>query len=147
MNAPDSVATSSVGEKITPPRTRQLSTASRDSGRYHAIPATKRVNCCNEDEPMYLELCVISTVPSEPRVGSIGLFTRGKVPRAVSVASTRFSRSDTTTSVVQALNAAQKLSGVASVRPYDSVYVSDRGMRRRGVVRVSATLAPVSWRR
>ena len=46
MNAPDTLAMSSVGEKISPPRTRQLSTTSRESGRYQDMPATKRVNCC-----------------------------------------------------------------------------------------------------
>jgi hypothetical protein len=96
---------------------------------------------------MYLELWVSSTVPILPRVGSIWLFTLGKVPSAVMVASTRFSLSGSITSAVHALKNEQKLCAVASVRPYDTVYVRDSGFRRRGVVRVSAMLAPVSCRR
>src|SRR5918999_4648 len=133
MNAPDTSPTSSVGEKMSPPRSRQLSTTSRDSGRYHDIPPTTRVNCCKEEEPMIFELWVSSTLPIRPRVGSIGLFTRGNVPRAVTVASTRFCRRGVTTSLVQAPNTEQKLSAVASVLPYVTVYVSESGLRRRGV--------------
>jgi hypothetical protein len=51
------------------------------------------------------------------------------------------------TSAVHALKNEQKLCAVASVRPYDTVNVSDSGLRRRGVVRVKAMLAPVSCRR
>ena len=57
------------------------------------MAATNRVNCCSEEEPMYLELWVSSSEPIVPRVGSIWLLTRGKFPAAVSVASTRFSLS------------------------------------------------------
>ena len=66
---------------------------------------------------MYLELTVSSSDPIEPRVGSIGLFTLGKVPSAVRVARTRFSRSVWMTPSVHALKMEQKLSEVASVRP------------------------------
>src|SRR3954463_8032 len=99
MNAPDTLAMSRVGEKISPPRSRQLNTTSRESGRYQDIPATKRVNCCRLDDPMYLELWGISTEPIRPRVGSTGLFTRGKVPNAVRVARIRFCLSGPTTSL------------------------------------------------
>ena len=58
---------------------------------------------------------------SEPREGSSALLTLGTEPLAVSVPSTRFCRSSATTSGVQALNDEQKLSGVASVWPYDRV--------------------------
>src|SRR4051794_13537986 len=98
MNAPVAVSTSIRGEKIKPPRTRQLNTTSRESGRYHARPALILVNCWNEDDPMYLELQVSSTVPKDPRVGSTGLLVRGKVPSAVRVASIRLSRSAAMTS-------------------------------------------------
>src|SRR3954468_12128506 len=147
MNAPDTVPTSTVGEKMSPPLKRQLNTTSRARGRYQDMPPTSRVNCCRWGEPMYLELWAISTEPFEPLVGSMGLFTRGKVACAVKVASTRFCWSGPLTSGVQAPNTEQKLTCVASVRPYDNVYVRDNGLRRRGVVRVSATLTPVSCRR
>src|SRR4051812_29268858 len=104
MNAPETFPTSRVGEKMIPPRTRQLSTTSRESGRYHDIPPTTRVNCCRLDEPMSFELYVSSTEALEPRVGSIGLLTRGNVARAVKVASTRFCCSGPLTSGVQAPN-------------------------------------------
>src|SRR5918998_6660176 len=113
MKAPDALPTASVGEKMSPPLTRQLSTTSRDSGRYHDIPPTTRVNCCKEEEPIIFELWVSSTLPIRPRVGSIGLFTLGNVPSAVIVASNRFCRSGVTTSAVQAPNTEQKLSAVA----------------------------------
>src|SRR5215204_3604674 len=117
MNAPVPEPTSSVGEKITPPRTRQLSTTSRESARYHDIPPANRVNCCSSDEPMYLEAYVSSSVAREPLVGSIGLFIRGKFAEAVRAASTRFSLSCSITSAVHALKKEQKLWAVASVRP------------------------------
>jgi hypothetical protein len=66
---------------------------------------------------MYLELYVSSRIPNRPLVGSIWLFTRGKVPSAVMVARTRFSLSDSITSSVHALKNEQKLCAVASVRP------------------------------
>ncbi len=81
------------------------------------IPPTNRVNCCSEDEPMYLELTVNSSELIRPRVGSIWLFTRGKFPTAVRVARTRFCLSVSITSLVQALKNEQKLRAVASVRP------------------------------
>src|ERR1700732_2845219 len=112
MNAPDTLATSSVGEKISPPLSRQLNTTSRESGRYQDMPATKRVNCCRLEEPMYLELWVISIELILPRVGSTGLFTLGKVPSAVRVARTRFCRRGPTTSLVHAPKTEQKLTAV-----------------------------------
>src|SRR6476661_4080109 len=102
---------------MRPPRRRQLSTTSRDRGRYQDIPPTTRVNCCRSDEPMYLEAQVSSTEPLDPREGSIGLLVRGKVPIAVRVASTRFCRSGSMTSAVHAPNTEQKLTAVATVRP------------------------------
>src|SRR3954467_8916264 len=147
MNAPDTLPTSTVGEKMIPPLRRQLSTTSRATGRYQDMPPTNRVNCWRGEEPMYFELYVTSTEPLEPLVGSMGLLTRGKVACAVKVASTRFCWSGPLTSGVQAPKTEQKLTWVASVRPYDNVYVRDNGLRRRGVVRVSATLTPVSCRR
>ena len=54
---------------------------------------------------------------SEPREGSSVLLTRGRLPLAVRVASTRFWRKSATTSGVHALNDAQKFPGVASVWP------------------------------
>src|ERR671910_3726777 len=117
MKAPDTLATSSLGEKMSPPRSRQLSTTLRESGRYHDMPATARVNCCRLEDPMYFELWVNSREPIRPRVGSMGLFTRGNVPSAVRVARTRFCLNGVTTSPVQAPKTEQKLSAVASVLP------------------------------
>ena len=74
------------GEKITPPRTCQLSTTSRESGRYQAASATTRVNCWNEAEPRNRELTVTSSDLRLPREGSIRLLTRGTEARPVSVA-------------------------------------------------------------
>src|SRR5215210_3942321 len=132
MKAPDTLPTSRVGEKMSPPLTRQLRTTSRVSSRYQDIPPTTRVNCCSSDDPMYFELWVTSTEPIRPRVGSMGLLTRGKVPKAVRVASGSSCRSGPTTSGVQAPNTEQKLSAEASVLPSVYVYVSDSGLRRRG---------------
>ena len=73
------------------------------------------------DDDNALRLTVSSAFMIEPRVGSTGLLAREKVPRALSVARTRFSRNALMTSAVQALKNEQKLSGVASVRPYDRV--------------------------
>src|SRR5918992_3604379 len=120
MKAPEALPTSSVGEKTTPPQTRQLSTTSRASGRYQLMPPAIRVNCWRLEDPMYLELWVSSTLRIEPRVGSIGLFTREKVASAVIVASTRFCRKGPITSEVQAAKTEQKLTAVASVLPYDT---------------------------
>src|SRR5215207_10566950 len=117
MKAPVTLATSSVGEKMSPPLSRQLSTTLRESGRYQDMPATVRVNCCRLEDPMYLELWVSSKEPMRPRVGSMGLFTRGNVPSAVRVARTRFCLNGATTSLVHAPKTEQKLSAVASVRP------------------------------
>src|SRR5688572_26560456 len=108
MKFPRWVATSTVGEKMTPPRTRQLSTTLRVSGRYHEASPTSRVNCWNEAEPSSRELTVTSIDLRLPRDGSIGLLVRGKLATPVIVARTRFWRSRSTTSSVQALNEAQK---------------------------------------
>jgi hypothetical protein len=117
MKAPLPEATSTLGETISPPLTRQLSTTFRERGRYHAMLPTNRVNCCSGEEPMYLELWVSSSCPIRPRVGSIWLFTRGKLAVAVRVASIRFCLRISVTSVVHALKNAQKLWAVAWVRP------------------------------
>ena len=53
----------------------------------------------------------------DPRIGSMGLLARGRLTRAVSAASSRRCWSWSITSGVQALKNAQKLAGVASVRP------------------------------
>src|SRR4026209_1715308 len=127
MKLPVWEAMSTVGEKNTPPRTRQLRIASRVIGRYHAASPTNRVNCCSSAEPRYFELTVISSDLMLPRDGSIGLLTLGKATVPVSVASTRFCRSSSTTSGVQALKEPQKLAAVASARPYGSGELSGRG--------------------
>src|SRR5439155_452240 len=105
----------------TPPASTKAARRSRElkigEGTRSSTLATARVNCSKEEEPKYLALSVISSEPSEPRDGSIGLLTRGSVPLAVRVASTRFCRNSATTSGVQALNEAQKLTAVASVCP------------------------------
>src|SRR5690348_13140114 len=115
MNVPDCVARSSRGATITPPRTRQLSTTPRERARYQASSTVRRANCWSLDEPIHFELTVAWTDASEPRVGLIGLFTRGRVMVPVKVASTRFCWSALRTSGVQALKNAQKFAAVASV--------------------------------
>src|SRR6476659_6305222 len=129
MKLPVWVATSTVGAKIAPPRTRQLNTTSRPSGRYQEQSATVRKNCWNELEPSRRELQVSSSEDTEPRDGSNGLLTCGTVPVAVSVASTAFWRRRATSSGVQALEDSQKLSEVAWVLPYERVYASDSAIR------------------
>ena len=100
-----------------PPRTRQLNTTSRLTGRYQAASPTIRMNCWNGAEPSSRELNVTSNDLTLPREGSIGLLIRGSETFPVSSASMRFCRSRSTMSGVQALKEAQKLASLASVRP------------------------------
>ena len=74
-----------------------------------------------------MALSVISSDPSEPRDGSIGLLTRGSVPLAVRVASTRFCRNSATTSGVQMvgreyIRAAQNF-GITGLKLFSTVVV------------------------
>ena len=61
-----------------------------------------------------------STLVRLPREGSIGLFTRGQAALPVSVPSHSFSLRRAISSAEQASSEAQKLAGLASVKPYDS---------------------------
>ena len=62
-----------------------------------------RVNSVSEDEPRIRELKVTSALSRLPRVGSSRLLTRCREALAVTVPSSRFSRSREISSRVQAL--------------------------------------------